>query len=139
MDRASIAASPGLGAGKTPMKKSICALAVLATAMSGSIAFAQSAPLRGVGLLALDAGESRGATGGAHALVALPDDDGGGAVGPRALRGSDGDTRSRGDASTAADGMPPKATILDNPSPPAAATPKRPTYRWQSLVPGAIK
>jgi len=26
-----------------------------------------------------------------------------------------------------------------DPSAPAAATPRRPTYRWQSLVPGAIK
>ena len=26
-----------------------------------------------------------------------------------------------------------------DPSTPAAATPRRPTYRWQSLVPGAIK
>ena len=26
-----------------------------------------------------------------------------------------------------------------DPSAPAAATPHRPTYRWQSLVPGAIK
>ena len=136
MDRANIAASLGLSAGKTLMKKSICALAVLATALSASVAFAQSAPLRGVGLLALDAGESHGAGGAQHALVALPDDDGGGAVGPRALRGSDGGMRSRGNPSSSADGMPP---MLDNPSPPAAATPKRPTYRWQSLVPGAIK
>lgn len=118
------------------MKKSICAFAVLATALSASVAFAQSAPLRGIGLLALDAGESHGGGGAQHALVALPDDDGGGAVGPRALRGSDGGMRSRGNPSSAADGMPP---MLDNPSPPAAATPKRPTYRWQSLVPGAIK
>lgn len=136
MDRANIGTCPGLSAGKTPMKKSICALAVLATALSASVAFAQSAPLRGVGLLALDAGESHGAGGAQHALVALPDDDGGGAVGPRALRGSDGGMRSRGNPGSAADGTPP---MLDNPSPPAAATPKRPTYRWQSLVPGAIK
>ncbi len=121
------------------MKTSICALTVLVTALSGSAAFAQSAPLRGVGLLALDAGESQGAGSGHHALVALPDDDGGGAVGARALRGSDGGMRARGDGNAAADGMSPKAIGLDAPSPPAAETPKRPTYRWQSLVPGAIK
>lgn len=117
------------------MKISICALAVFATALSGSTAFAQSAPLRGVGLLALDAGESHG---GHHALVALPDDDGGGTIGPRALRGSDGPIRERRTSSDA-ETMVPKAPAFDAPSPPAAETPKRPTYRWQSLVPGAIK
>lgn len=121
------------------MKISICALAVLATALSCSAAFAQSAPLRGVGLLVLDAGESQGAHGGHHALVALPDDDGGGTVGPRALRGSDGGSRARSDGNAAAEPMSPKAAAFDAPSSPAAETPKRPTYRWQSLVPGAIK
>lgn len=119
------------------MKTSICALTVLATALSCSAALAQSAPLRGVGLLALDAGESQG-SGGHHALVALPDDDGGGAVGARALRGGEGGMRARG-VNSAAEGVSAKAIGLDAPSPPAAETPKRPTYRWQSLVPGAIK
>ena len=118
------------------MKIAICAFAVLATALSVSTAFAQSAPLRGVGLLALDAGEAHGTR---HALVALPDDDGGGTIGPRALRGSDGAIRERSVSSDAVDAMAPKAAAFDAPSPPAAETPKRPTYRWQSLVPGAIK
>ncbi|MEO7062675.1 MAG: hypothetical protein ABI082_02725 [Dokdonella sp.] len=124
------------------MKTLIYALAVVATALSGSIAFAQSAPLRGVGLLALDAGESHGAAGGHQALVALPDDDeGGGTVGARALRGSDGGMRVRGDGNgnPAADATSTKTIGLDAPSAAAAETPKRPTYRWQSLVPGAIK
>ena len=120
------------------MKTLIPALAVLATALSGSIAFAQSVPLRGGGLLALDAGESH-AAGGHHALVALPDDGGGGTIGPSALRGSDGGMRGRGDGDAAVDATPAKAMGLDAPSGPAAETPKRPTYRWQSLVPGAIK
>lgn len=31
------------------------------------------------------------------------------------------------------------SNLGSDPSAPAAATPRRPTYRWQSLVPGAIK
>ena len=121
------------------MKKSIFALAVLATAMSGGVAFAQSVRLHGANLLALDAGESHGTGDSHHALISLPDDDGGGAVGPRAVRGGDSGMRSRGDTSAATDGTSPKATTSDSPAAPAAETPKRPTYRWQSLVPGAIK
>lgn len=121
------------------MNTSFCTLAVLAAALTGSTAFAQSAPLRGVGLLALDAGESHGGSGGRHAIVALPDDDGGGTVGPRALRGGDGAATAHRGSNDSVDALAPKAAAFDAPSPPAAETPKRPTYRWQSLVPGAIK
>lgn len=139
MDRASMAASVGVVAWTIPMKNVGFLLAVLVAATSASCAFAQSAPVRGVGLLALNASESRaaGAAAGARTLqIELPDSGGGGHVGPRAIRGS-------GDAG---------GVRADNPSPttPAVApiaagdpttptAPKRTNYRWQALVPGAIK
>ena len=123
------------------MNKPILILAVLLAAMSCSAACAQSVPLRGIGLLALEAGDSRSASpGGGSALVELPDDGGGGAVGARAQRGSgDGMHAPVHDRAPVPDALPPAAIVRGDPAAPAAATPKRPSYRWQSLVPGAIK
>ena len=98
------------------MKTNLLLSMACIAAFTCASASAQNAPLRGVGLLALGANEIH-----ANTLVDMADA-GGGSIGSRALRGSDGADRAR------------PATAR-----PAAATPKRPTYRWQSLVPGAIK
>lgn len=127
------------------MKKPVIALAAFVAALSSFAVSAQNAPLRGVGLLALEANESHGLgalPGGRNTLVETPDS-GGGSVGARAMRGG-GDSASssprlmRGDDVGSID-TPPAKPVVGDPSPPAAATPKRPSYRWQSLVPGAIK
>jgi hypothetical protein len=149
LDRASIAASRALIAGELLMKKPIIIMAAVVAAISSAAAFAQSAPVRGVGLLALNASESRSgpgnAPGGHNALIEIPDG-GGGGFGARAARGGD-DTgpaaslsQADSDSITVPDALPPKVVIAPgNPAAPAAPTPKRPSYRWQSLVPGAIK
>ena len=140
MDRASIAASLGGIAGKTLMKNSVLIPAVLVFALSSAATFAQNAPLRGVGLLALDAAQAPDRTGPlSSSRSALPESTGGGGVGARALRGGDDahQPRSDGDAATAPDALPPKA--IPRPIDAIPATPKHPSYRWQSLVPGAIK
>lgn len=127
------------------MKKPVIALAAFVAALSSFAVSAQNAPLRGVGLLALEANESHGLgalPGGRNTLVETPDS-GGGSVGARAMRGGGdsaggGGTRlMRSEDAAVIDSQPVKA--VGDPSPPAAATPKRPSYRWQSLVPGAIK
>jgi len=120
--------------------KLLLSMACCAAFFSAS-AVAQSAPLRGVGLLALGANEP-----GAGSLLDMADA-GGGSVGARALRGGDGADRARpgaprdedDDESGAPDALPPAAIPQGDPTVPAAPTPKRPTYRWQTLVPGAIK
>jgi hypothetical protein len=112
---------------------------VLAGMTASASAFAQSAPVRGAGLLALNTTDSRAS---GNTLVETIDS-GGGSTGARALRGSDASPRAaRSDAESAAsvpDPLPGKLIGNGDPASPAAATPKRPTYRWQSLVPGAIK
>ena len=118
----------------------LLSMACFAT-FSCAVATAQSAPLRGVGLLALGANEPS-----PNALLDMADS-GGGSVGARALRGGDGADRARptltreaaGDKAEAPDALPPAAIPQGDPTVPAAPTPKQPTYRWQSLVPGAIK
>ncbi|MFC5488958.1 hypothetical protein [Dokdonella soli] len=123
------------------MKKPVIALAAIVAAMSSAAALAQNAPLRGVGLLALDASESHSGSGGRSALVEIPDDNsGGGSIGARALRGGDGSAPHAAHEAGGLELSPPKTLIqAGDPAQPAAATPKRPSYRWQSLVPGAIK
>ncbi|WP_395679615.1 hypothetical protein [Dokdonella sp.] len=116
------------------MNKTALLLVVLLGTTASASALAQGASLRGAGLLALDTTESH-----ANAVVEMIDS-GGGSTGARALRGSDASPRARGDAERVApvpDPLPEK--LIGDPAAPAAATPKRPTYRWQSLVPGAIK
>jgi len=121
------------------MNKPAILVAAFAAALTSSAVCAQNAPLRGMGLLALEASDAVPST--RRALVEPPDG-GGGAVGARAQRGSDGVPAGRAAVrdDSLPDALPPKP-ILDagDPTPPAAATPKRPSYRWQSLVPGAIK
>lgn len=124
------------------MKQSVIAFAVIVLTLSCAAAFAQNIPLRGFGLLALN-GDSANGLGnpGRSALVETPDG-GGGSLGPHALRGADGGAVAPRPAAGAAapDALPPRAIgAFDDPSQPAAPTPKRPSYRWQSLVPGAIK
>jgi hypothetical protein len=143
MDRASITASLGLAAGKVLMKTIAIALAVLAAATSASGAFAQSAPVRGVGLLALNASDARGSAGDApgrgQALIEVDDGGGGGLTGARAARGGgDGGKSSR--EAAVPDALPAKTPIAPgDPTAPAAMAPKHANYRWQALVPGAIK
>jgi hypothetical protein len=119
------------------MKKPVSALAVLVAAWSCTAAFAQEAPLRGVGLLALNTSEPS-----SHSTLVEPSDGGGGTVGARALRGGDGMRPGSGQADdddgASADALPAKAGTPADPAPPVSA-PRRPSYRWQSLVPGAIK
>ena len=127
------------------MKIFAITLAVLAAAIPISVALAQSAPVRGVGLLALNAsevhsspGDVSGGRGGA--LIETPDGGGGSMVGARASRGS-GDVRKGAQAAAEVpDALPPKNLIAPgDPTAPAAMAPKRVNYRWQALVPGAIK
>ena len=119
------------------INKTALLIAVLAGATATS-ALAQSAPLRGAGLLALNTTESPSA-----ANTVETADSGGGSTGARALRGSDVARRgSRGDAGSVVsvpDALPEKLIGGGDPAAPVAPTPKRPSYRWQSLVPGAIK
>lgn len=120
-------------------KTVLLVLAVCAGACSQA-AFAQSAPLRGAGLLALNSTESLATSPTSRGLDII--DSGGGSTGARALRGSDTNPRTaptEADAPARADDELGKVIGSGDPSQPAAATPKRPTYRWQSLVPGAIK
>jgi hypothetical protein len=144
MDRASITASVGPAAGTIPMKNIVLTLAVLLTAISASCAFAQSAPVRGVGLLALNASDARGNAGNAAGSrtmqIEVPDSGGGGHVGTRALRGG-GDSGSGHDdgASAPASGSTPVAAPIAPGDPTTPTAPKRTNYRWQALVPGAIK
>lgn len=143
MDRASITSSVGPAAGTIPMKKFVLILATSLAATSAACAFAQSAPVRGVGLLALNASESRGNAGNAAGnrtmQIEVPDSGGGGQVGARALRGS-GDAAGVHDdgAAPASDAVPVTAPVAaGDPTTPTA--PRRTNYRWQALVPGAIK
>lgn len=121
------------------MNKPVIFVAAAVAALASSAACAQNAPLRGMGLLALEASDAVPGT--RRSLVESPDG-GGGAIGARAQRGSDGASSGRATAreETTPDALPPKPMLdAGDPTPPAAATPKRPSYRWQSLVPGAIK
>ncbi len=124
------------------MNKTAILFVVLGCSMSAAGAHAQSAPLRGASLLALNTTDAR-----AGATVVERIDSGGGSggsTGARALRGSDITPRatqseSEEDATAPLPDPLPKPIAGGDPSAPAAATPKRPSYRWQSLVPGAIK
>ncbi|MBN8728309.1 MAG: hypothetical protein J0H15_11500 [Xanthomonadales bacterium] len=116
----------------------IAALAVVAALFAGA-APAQAGSLRGLGLLAMNGDDAHGLGGpGRGSLVELPDS-GGGSMSPRAVRGGDSALPARSGGASA----PPSADEAGepgfDPSAPAAQTPKRPSYRWQSLVPGAIK
>ena len=135
MVRASIAASPGVQAGMVPMKKRVSALAVLVAAVSCSAAFAQEMSFRDVDRLAMNTSEP----GAGHSTLIEASDSGGGS---RTASGGDGmrPVGARADEDdSAVDALPVKATAPSEPTTPAAAVPKRPSYRWQSLVPGAIK
>lgn len=129
------------------MKISILAMAAIISAYCGA-ALAQSAPLRGLGLLALDSSAAphsfdNAAPGGGGAMLDLPDS-GGGSLGAHAARGSQGaggtPAHRDADPGMTPDALPPKATIPPiDPALPAAPTPRHPSFRWQALVPGAIK
>lgn len=127
------------------MKTSLLVLVAVLALLFGVLASAQDMPLRGVGLLALNASEAP-ATPPPTRAIESPDDGGGASL--RNGRGS-------GDLSSAAtepgtvrhaapvvvpDALPAAAGLHGDPNGALVApTPKRPTYRWQSLVPGAIK
>ncbi|MBO9661421.1 hypothetical protein [Dokdonella sp.] len=128
------------------MNKSVLALAFVAAAACCVNAFAQDAPLRGVGLLALNAsgdsdssGLGGGSSSGARGMMVDVPDEGGGST-PRNLRGGGDTAPNRSAPVKSPDALPPNAIApTGDPAAPIVATPKRPTYRWQSLVPGAIK
>lgn len=143
MDRASIVASLS---GNPFMNKPVLALAFVVGTACWAGAFAQDAPLRGVGLLALNAtGDSDGGLGNAqgrsirNVMVDVPDEGGGSE--PRGARdgGNVGAAPIRSNTEKTPDALPPGAIQQVDPAAPNVATPKRPSYRWQSLVPGAIK
>ncbi|HEY0179371.1 MAG TPA: hypothetical protein VGC30_07045 [Dokdonella sp.] len=121
------------------MSKSVIALAAVSVAFASAAAFAQSAPARGIGLLALGATElpsglGTAAPGGARSSLVDVPDSGGGSHG--AVRAAPAVPEPA--AAATPDALPLKPLAVD-PAAPAAPTPKRPSYRWQSLVPGAIK
>lgn len=126
------------------MNKTAILPVVLGCMMTAASAHAQSAPLRGAGLLALNTTDAKACA--TSTVVERVDTGGGsgGSIGSRALRGSDITPRvtqsdtDDGAAAPVPDPLP-KPIAGGDPSAPAAATPKRPSYRWQSLVPGAIK
>ncbi len=143
MDRASIVASL---IGNPFMNKPVLALAFVVGLACGATAFAQDAPLRGVGLLALNAaGDSDNGLGNTqgrslrNVMVDMPDEGGGSE--PRAARGGDAGAAPTRPGATpkTPDALPPGPIQQVDPAAPNVATPKRPSYRWQSLVPGAIK
>lgn len=124
------------------MNKTAILSVVLGCSLSAAGAHAQSAPLRGASLFALNTTDAKVGS----SVVERIDTGGGsgGSTGARALRGSDVTpraTQSESDQNetTALPDPLPKPIAGGDPSAPAAATPKRPSYRWQSLVPGAIK
>lgn len=153
VDRASIAVSLGLAAGSTLMRKPILAVAAVLAMLSAALAFAQDAPLRGVGLLALNASEAQSGLGSGSSSVPSArnietPDEGGGTVVRNGRGGGDAGPAKRSARSpdepvapALPDPLPPAAVPGggDSSIAPAAAVPKRPSYRWQSLVPGAIK
>lgn len=128
------------------MSKSAIVLVLIAAATCCAPAYAQEAPLRGIGLLALsaarDSDSGLGNTQGLrNVMIEAPDEGGGGGL--RDSRGS-GDVLSsssgrRNPAEKTQDELPSSPMPQADPTVPGAAVPKRPTYRWQSLVPGAIK
>jgi len=139
VDRASITASL---IGKTLMSKPAIALVLIAAAACCASAHAQEVPLRGVGLLALSAArDSDSGLGNAQGLrnvmIEAPDEGGGGEL--RNVRGSGDVSAGRGGQAEKTRDDPPTAMPQADPTAPGVAVPKRPTYRWQSLVPGAIK
>lgn len=151
LDRATIVDSLGHVAGNILMKKALSALAALLALTSAALSFAQDAPLRGVGLLALNASDSHSGLGNVSAsssnLIETPDGGGGGMV-PRSARGggdidsANANATSIGEASTAPmvpDALPLAVTVKHGRPAVTAPAPKHPSYRWQSLVPGAIK
>lgn len=126
-------------------KFAIVATVTLVLSMVGAVAVARGLPMRDMDLLALNTDSPRNALdiGGRSSLIDSSDG-GGGSTGARARHGVDGSgspaVSGTGDESSAADALPPRGIVpFEDPSSPAAPTPKRPSYRWQSLVPGAIK
>ena len=126
------------------MKRPLIALAALLASLVAGVAVAQSAPLRGVGMLALNAADATNVPGSRNALMEASDSGGGGGAALRSTRGSGDVNTARHSTHEAAeavlpDALPSVGVHAGDPAAPVVATPKRPTYRWQSLVPGAIK
>jgi hypothetical protein len=121
-------------------KLAIVLLAIAASVFAGT-APAHASSFRGLGLLAMNGSDDAHGLGtpGRGALVELPDS-GGGSMSPRAVRGGDGALPAHAGGTGASTGAADDADEpAFDPSAPAAQTPRRPSYRWQSLVPGAIK
>lgn len=143
-DRASMAASQGHVAGKNFMSPPFAAVAVVLILLSCAPAQAQDAPLRGIRLLALNGADSQGPAGARQTLLESPDGGGGSPTRNGRGAGDIGSVRRSHDDDTRGPMLPdalpaPEMVPHADPSTPAASTPKRPSYRWQSLVPGAIK
>ncbi len=119
------------------MTKHAIVLLSAAACLGSAPAFAQEGLLRSVGVAAFAAArDSDSGLGNAQGLrnvmIESPDEGGGG-------MGLHGGERQGGSAADTADESAPATSARDETTTPGAATPKRPTYRWQSLVPGAIK
>ena len=127
------------------MNRPVLATAALLASLTAGAALAQSAPLRGIGVLALNAADVQVVPGTRNAAVETSDGGGGGGTAIRNERGSGdvgvvrGGVRRESEA-LLPDALPPAAAVhASDPAAPVVGTPKKPSYRWQSLVPGAIK
>jgi hypothetical protein len=121
------------------MTKRLIALAALLAAVPSAAALAATLPIGSMALLALGAAGDGGGVGSRSALVEVPDSGGGGSLGSRSADAVDGGRDDGSAQGTAVPDALPRSAPAGDPTQPAAATPRRPTYRWQSLVPGAIK
>ena len=98
--------------------------------------------MRGLGMLASNASTSSG-VGNPGSSTLIDPSDGGGSTGARALRGSDGGASHsprETNPTSLPDVLPTKMAAHSNHLGASTATVAKPVnYRWQSLVPGAIK
>lgn len=98
--------------------------------------------MRGLGMLASNASTSSGLSNPGSSTLIEPSD-GGGSAGVHALRGSDGDVSHsphETNVTSLPDALSTKMTTHSNHPAASSATAAKPVnYRWQSLVPGAIK
>ena len=122
------------------MNKSVIKFATVIAVTCSANALAQGAPMLGLGMLASNASASSGL--GGNTLIE-PSDGGGGSTGGHAMRGVDGDLSHSPQATSVRslpDALPTKMAVHSNHSAASTTAVAKPaSYRWQSLVPGAIK
>ena len=98
----------------------------------------QAAPMHGGGPLVMEVADARDAGGDVHTAPADGSDDDGSMAGDHTLRG-DGKPAHAAHDGDGANSDPAARTTPNTDSAQPAATPRHPGYRWQSLIPGAIK